>query len=443
MKKYFSSYWIRAGFYTFLQRFSVIFFGVINLMIIIRKLSTPEKMGIWALFLVVTTIFETTKTALLKNAHIRYITGNSSDEKSAIASSSLLLNSLLSVLFILFLVFFSDNLGNWLHAGKELSEMLIWFIPGLIVMVFFSHLEAVQQSHLDFKGVFAGYFSRQLVFFLIIAGHYILNKGFSLIDLVIYQSISIVAGTIVQYIYSRKFLLHRFNPSIAWIKNLVSYGGYIFGSGVVASVFANLDQIMTATFLKTPSSVAYYNLATRVNGMVDMPTYVAADIIFPKSSKASVEEGPGKVKYLFEKMVAALLLITIPVSIFIISFPGLIIRIIGGPGYLAASLILQLYVIAGIFRPFQHQSANLLNSIGKPGLCFLMNGITLAANLVINYICFRNFGFYGPAIGTLITILLSTTVWYFVMRKQVGVEIKNIARYMGDYIKQVKARIKR
>lgn len=404
-------------------------------MILIRSFATKAQMGVWALFLVVTSIFETTKSGLLKNAHIRYVSSSGdTPEKSVIASSSLLINASITGLFILFICFFSRPLSAWLHSGSELSNMLWWFIPGLVCMVMFSHLEAIQQSHLDFKGVFAGYFVRQVAFFIVILVHYLFKIPFSLSRLAFYQSICIFLGTIVIYFYSRKYLLNRFNPSIAWVKRIVGYGGYIFSSGMVANVFSNLDQVMMATFMTTTSYVAYYSAASRINQLIDIPSYAAAEVIFPKVSQASAEEeGNNKVRYLFEKMVAILLCFTIPTALFIIIFPKFVISIIAGSAYAAAAPILQLYMLAGILRPMQNQSANLLNSIGKPGLCFAINAVSLAANLVINYTCLRFIGFYGAAVGTLITCILGMTAWYIIMQKQIGTRLSDIIRYMTGF----------
>src|SRR6266404_3543077 len=72
VKKHLSSYWIRSAFYAILQRFSITLFGMINFIILIRSLSKAQ-MGTWALFLVITSIFEITKSGLLKNAHIRFV----------------------------------------------------------------------------------------------------------------------------------------------------------------------------------------------------------------------------------------------------------------------------------------------------------------------------------------------------------------------------------
>lgn len=436
MKKYFSSYWIRSAFFTILQRFSVTLFGLINFIVLIRWSLTKEQMGTWSLFLAITTIFETTKSGLLKNAHIRYVSSSSLEgEKSIIASSSLLINISISIVFILLIVFFSGSLGTWLHSGPDLGATLKWFIPGLVCMVFFSHMEAIQQSHLDFKGVFAGYFVRQIIFFVLVLGTALLRIPFSLPWLALYQSASIALGTIVITIYSRKYMLGRFDPSKTWVKRILGYGGYIFGSGLLGNIFASVDQFMVASFKLSNTWVAYYSAASKLNQVVDIPSYAAAEVIFPKVSKASVEEGKEKVRYLYEKMVAILLAFTIPTAIFVIIFPKFVILLIAGKNYMAAAPILQMYMITGLLRPMQNQGANLLNSIGKPRLCFIINAISLGANLVINYICLSSIGFYGSAVGTMITCLLGAICWYFIIKRQIGAVLPTMARHIAEYYK--------
>ena len=431
MKKLFSSYWIRSAFYTILQRFSLTLFGFISIIIIFREFdSDKHKMGLWSLFLIAVGIFEQVKSNLLKNAQIKFVSAtNNPEEKSVIASSSLVINILISILFILFIVAGSDVLSTWLVDTNELGTMLKWFIPGVLFMIFFSHLEAVQQSHLDFKGVFAGYFVRQFLFLAILLYHKLMAIPFSLTDLVIYQCISLLLGSAVLYFFSRKYLRNIFRPAKSWMKKIVGYGGYIFGSGTVASLFQNLDQIMIAR--SNTGYVASYNVAYRINSLVDIPSYAAAEVLFPKASAASTEEGPQKIKYLYERMVAILLSFTVPAAIFIILFPGFFINIIGGPNYLDAVPILQLYMIAGMLRPAQNQAANLLNSIGKAKFCFYINTGYLLVNLVLNYICLEYFGFYGAAIGTLITFSLGIVFWYFVMKKEIGLELHKIVEHAG------------
>lgn len=400
-------------------------------MVLIRALSKPQ-MGAWALFLVVTTVFEVTKTGLLKNAHIRFVSASDNKlEKSRIASASFLINLAITLIFIIAILIFGKWISNHLHSGDDLDKMLKSFIPGLILMVFFSHLEAIQQSHLDFKGVFAGHFVRQIVFFLCLLGSLILKFRFSLESIIFYQSFGFLLGTLVIYYYSRQYLQHSFKPTMVWIQKIIGYGKYIFASGAISNIFSNLDQLMTGTYMTT-TVVAYYNSALRINVLLDIPSYAAADIIFPKSAKASVDEGIEKVRYLFERMVGVLLSLSVPIGLFIIIFPKLVIYLIAGKSYLQAAPILQLYMVTGLIRPMQNQSANLLNSIGKQKICFWMNTFALILNLLINYVCLRAIGFYGAAVGSTISYSLALVAWYFLMRKLIGFQPSNIFKYMLD-----------
>lgn len=399
---------------------------------------SKEEMGVWGIFLMVTGIFEMTKTNLLKNAHIKYVSGSDDvHEKTEVASSSMLINAALSVVFIAVILSIGSMFSLWLNTGKELSDMLIWFIPGLIFMVFFSHLEAIQQSHLDFKGVFAGYFVRQFLFFCAILTHFIFKEPFTLKVVALYQSFSILAGTVVLYIYSRKYIHFKFHPTHAGIKRILGYGGYIFGSGLLANLCSSLDQTMTSKFMNSAAYAADYNAASRINGLVDIPSYAASEVIFPQASRAAANEGIEKVKYMYEKMVGVLLSFTLPAALVIIIFPEIFIRLIAGKEYLAAAPILQLYMITGILRPMQNQAANLLNSMGKTKLNFIINSISLVLYLIINYVCLSLFGFYGAAIGTLIISGIGAVAWYFIMRRQINLYLPNIYTYTVETYKTV------
>jgi O-antigen/teichoic acid export membrane protein len=278
--------------------------------------------------------------------------------------------------------------------------------------------------------VFAGYFARQALFFAIILFHAVFKIPFDLIYVAIYQSVSIFFGTIIIFLYSKKHLLYVFNPSLAWAKKLLGFGGYIFGIGVVSSIFSNLDQIMIGTFTASKSLVASYNAATRIKGLVEIPSYSAAEILLPKVSQVDMNEGPGRVRYMYERMVGILLCFTTPVAVFILLFPNLVITIIAGSQYADAAFILQMYMLSSLVRPIQNQAANILLYIGLARLCFFLNVLFLGINLGLNYLCFIQFGVYGAAIGNVIGTLLGTVVWFAVLKKSIHVNYVNIFKHV-------------
>ncbi|MGZ3939401.1 MAG: oligosaccharide flippase family protein, partial [Flavisolibacter sp.] len=355
--------------------------------------------------------------------------------------------SSLTALFIIFLLFFSGKLSHWLGSGAELSHMLQWFIPGMLCLIFFSHLEAVSQSHLDFKSVFAGHFTRQLIFFLIILSQAVFKIPFTLTQVVIYQSISLAGGTIVIYLFTRKHLLYIFNPSVKWIKELLSFGGYIFGIAITSNLFANLDQLMIGRFTSrsgnvySQSMVANYNAATRISAWVDVPSYSAAEILLPKVSQVDLSKGYYQVTYMYERMVAVLLSFTTPIALFIFFFPKWVISMIAGAQYADAAFILQMYMLSALVKPIQNQAANVFLYIGKARLCFFLNLLFLGVNSGLNYLCFIEFGAYGAAIGNVIGCVLGTVVWYSILQRSIEVKYANIGRHILSTYKTVYSKI--
>lgn len=389
-------------------------------------------MGVWALFLTIITVFENTKTGLLKNAHIKFVTTQQvDDQKTAIASSSFLINLLITLCGIVIILVVGKQVGVFFNSETELYTILIWFIPGLLCMIFFSHLEAVQNSHFDFKGAFAGNLARQVCFFIAVITHFILKKPLSMQLLGIYQSVSICIGTVILFIMSRKYLFMKFNPSVKWIKQILNYGGYIFFTGVASNLYSNIDQFMTAAII--PGSIAFYNAAKRINGFIDIPTYTAADILFPKMSLASSQEGINKIKYFYERMVAAVFSIIIPVSILVIIFAKSMVYIIAGPAYTASVPILRIYMVISIIGVIQHQASIAFYAIGKTKLCFLLNTQQLLLNLLIAFVCLKLIGFYGAVTGAFITSTINILIWIYFIKKEINPSFKQIPAYSMEY----------
>jgi len=109
-----------------------------------------------------------------------------------------------------------------------------------------------------------------------------------------YQSISIGVGTIV-YFFSAGIFYFSVLRQPAWVKKIF-YSGAIFLDRHCLPISANLDQLMTASsFLPIP--VAYYNVASRINLLVDIPSFCGFRGLFPKASRAFAEEDAGKIRY--------------------------------------------------------------------------------------------------------------------------------------------------
>ena len=425
------SYWVRSIFFTFFQRFATTLFGLLTFMIIARSLSKAQ-MGTWALFLVITTTYEMSKNALLKSAHIKFM--SSSDDnllKKEIASSSFFINSILALLFIIFILSLGPIFSTWLNAGKELSNILYIYIPGIISLIFFTHYEAVQQSYFDFKGQFYGQVVKQIIFFILVVFFYYGGKQLDLNLLTIFYCTSIFFGTLTLFFFSRQYISMLILPSKLWAKKIIGYGGYILGSNIFSTIFYSFDQLIISKFLN-PISVSFYSTAGKIATFVDIPSYAAAEILFPKLAKASNDSQAEAFNTMFEKSISILYSICIPLVTVALFMPKTLIRWVAGEMYTDAAPILQVYLIVSILGIVQHQSANALNSLGKSKLCFTLNVLGLVIKFIVVSICLILYGLMGAAIGNLITATINFFVWYFIIRKHIDFSWRSILKNLVD-----------
>lgn len=430
------STWLKMSILSLLQRFSSTIFSLLNFMLLVRHLS-KNQIGIWALFMIIITTFELSKSSLLKAAHIRLVASSIQIEhKRKISWSSLLINGCVSLLFIIVLVLFSKFISKWLNSGEELANILLFYIPGIIIMVFYTHYEAVLNSYLDFKGLFYGNFIKQLGFTIPIFYHVVIKTPLTLTSMVMYFMLSLALGALMLFKLSYKHLSFSFSFSLEWSRKIINFGKFVLGSSIVSNIFSNLDQILTSKFLN-PISVSYYNTASRISSFVDIPSYAIADVAFPKISEYSSGENPEKISHMFEETTAILLAVIYPTIIIAFLCSKIIIITIAGTGFENAVHILQIYLICSMFGIFQNQSANTLNAIGKAKVTFLMNSIILLIKFFVIFLFLKYFGFYGAAWGTLVITILNTIMWYFVMKKYIPIKLPKIYNKIIEYYKMV------
>ncbi len=189
------------------------------------------------------------------------------------------------------------------------------------------------------------------------------------------------------------------------------------------------DQFISAGLISA-DVVAYYNIVSRVNNLMDVPSLAIADVLFPKNVEAMVQSGTHKVRYYFERMVGTIISILAPISVLIFLLPYFFIRIIAGSKYYDAVPILQIVVLFSILRPFTYQFGTTMDAIGKPRVNFWVSLLTMILNYGFMYIGLRYTGWLGAAYGAVVSAILSFFIMYYVLNKTIGVEIGETVQWV-------------
>jgi O-antigen/teichoic acid export membrane protein len=346
-------------------------------------------------------------------------------------SSSLILNAGCTLLVVLGLLFGGHWLAQFLKAAP-LEHLFYWSTFLLIALIPFNHYEIILQGNFQFQINFYAYMIRQGSFFLyMLLGAIFFPAYITFNNLLLVQILGVMGANIYMYIKSRPFLSGKLIVDSAVIGKLLGFGKYVFGTALFANVSRSVDQWVTANTMNNinVNAVSYYNVVSRVSNMMDSPTTAAADILFPKNAQASGLEGNAKVKYYFERMVATLTALIIPIGLFIFVFPKFVVMIIAGPKYYAAIPILQLMAISSFIRPFIFNFGHTVDAIGKPRTNFLVNVALMILNTGITYYCLSHFGFMGAAYATFAINIITFLWFYLILRKVLNIELKNIWVY--------------
>src|SRR5688572_4099546 len=351
-----------------MHRFSIIVFGVITYIILVRHIS-PEENGVWSLFLTIVTLIEVIEQGLLRNPLIKFL-GMPENDKDQVQCTIIGINLVFSLFVIILVVALGTVLASFLRS-PHLYQLLLWNTVFILFLVPFNHCEVLLQANFKYKQIFVAYFLRQGLFMI---GVIVLVYGFpqylTLENLVIIQTFSLLMGTILIFISSRSLLPKKWGFSADLTKRILQFGKYVFGTNVFSNISRFADHFVTANAISDPDLgkkyVSYYNASARINNLIDTPSVAVSDVLFPKNVQALELEGMDKVKYYFERMVASVISIVLPVSLVIMLIPKFTLLVIAGPQYLEAANILRIVMLIATLRPFFYQFGTTMDAIGKP-----------------------------------------------------------------------------
>ncbi|MEZ5056692.1 MAG: flippase [Saprospiraceae bacterium] len=429
------NYWVKSGALSLLEKLSVQLFAFGAVFLLFRALS-KESFGTWAIFLTIAAIIEVARIGLLQNALVKFLSTASKEDYAKISTASLVLNVLITAVTISFLWIIASPAASFFKMPELAILLKIYALTNISLIPFFQ-MNYIQQANLDFKGIFWSNFVRQGLFFSFVLWLFFSHGNISLEDLAYFQIIAALGGSVVAYLFARKFL--RFSKSIDfdWMNRLFQFGIYVFGTNAATQLFKSTDKFLLGRIpIAGPVSVALYEAAIKITNLSDVPTFSMASILFPQSARRALE-GKTAIKELYEKAVGAILSIMVPIILFVLIFAKQAILIVAGAQYLDAVPILRITILFGLFMPYAVQFGTVLDSIGMPRVNFLFTAASLVVLAIIDYFLIWGFGTIGAAYGTLATYILTFVAMQFFLHKKLGVNPLNPILHIPYFYKTI------
>jgi O-antigen/teichoic acid export membrane protein len=256
--------------------------------------------------------------------------------------------------------------------------------------------------------------------FFIVVGSLFLFSGLSFIWLIIANLLSLIPRIIISVWTIRRLhvtdLPFQLDPKL-WPHIIKS--GIPFGIVSLMLMLAlSIDTVMLSYF-RTEQEVGYYNVS--YNLVIAMMMFFGGfkEAIVPSLSKVFVRD-PVQLEKWYYHSVKMIVIISFPIAVggFIIAYP--LIRFLYTDVFLPSATALQILIWNVPMIMFVAFCGNMTTIIGAERAAARINTINTGANIILNLIFIPIYGFLGAAVVTVITDLISSIQFHFLLSKRLN-----------------------
>ncbi|MFQ3474867.1 oligosaccharide flippase family protein [Halonotius sp. F2-221B] len=230
--------------------------------------------------------------------------------------------------------------------------------------------------------------------------------GYNLLGLVLGHIAALVISAFVGVIL---FGLRPKIPSRKAFEDLYSYVKYSWLGEIKGKTFGWMDVIVLQLFVSS-SLVGVYGVSWRLASALILVSNAVSAVIFPEVSDLSVDGNDDNVRDLLNEAMFFAGIFVIPGFFGVLAIGDRILRIYGGE-FVEGVVILLILILARAVNVYGSQMLNMINGINRPDVAFRINLVFVVSNLSLNFGLVYLFSWYGAAVATatssLVTLVLS------------------------------------
>ncbi len=394
--------------------------------IIVARYYGPEVYGLLALSLTIIGWVALFSLLGFDSGVLRFLSLYSKKEKN---KASYLVKFSLNLLLItgiaagILLFFLSDLIAEKIFSNPSLSIFLKLFsltIPLTSLKVVFFPLMQVYGKY----GwvLFASKILDPLV--KLIALSILIFLGVNSLNVPISYLLSAIIVSLFAYLFCRisfkQFFKIKPKKNKQIIRDIFSYSWPMVFFTVSMFLFHQEDLFMIG-LLKTAEEVGFYNAAVPISLLLMTAVSLFSYMFFPIITQQYANGNKENVKQLSQQTGKWIYIISLPLFILFIIFPGVFIKILFGEEYLIASNALRFLSIGAMFANLSDISKLLLSMKGKSKLILKDILFVLALNTALNLILIPPYGITGAAIATMISFIVLGLIFTFQSWKILGI----------------------
>ncbi|MEK7089705.1 MAG: flippase [Patescibacteria group bacterium] len=199
---------------------------------------------------------------------------------------------------------------------------------------------------------------------------------------------------------------------------------------VLAGIFMVNTDILFLGWLRTSQEIGLYSSAQKIFQTLNTLPGILASAFFPTISKLVGQKRNEEVRYITEKGVTILLLLSAPIAIGGVILAKPIIVLLYGPTYAPAAIVFQIFVATAIFFP-SALIANLILAYNKQKSVVKYIFLANLANILLNLLLIPHFGIAGASIATGIAQTISVFAGWMIVKKTNNFHTLRYLKHIG------------
>lgn len=208
------------------------------------------------------------------------------------------------------------------------------------------------------------------------------------------------------------------------IKELFLFG--IIATGAqLCYVFITSTDTLFLTYMTNLENVGLYNSVIPIVTLILYLTMALTTVITPRVSELIARKKFDEIRFLWEKSIKYILIVTLPLIGILVLYPQLILRLMFGESFVAASTTLVIMASGIIFFGLSQINMSFLLSIIGPKNNLVIYAVATVANIILNLILIPKYSIAGAATATIISyallLIMSTTVLLKIIKADVRV----------------------
>jgi O-antigen/teichoic acid export membrane protein len=365
------------------------FFGLLNFLLMVR-MTTTDDFGRIVIFMSIAGLADLIRTGFVRQGLVRHWISANLKEVRSLAGSAWVLHLAIAVAIVALLQVV--QLIPQAHQQVHVHTFLQYYPLLLIGVVPHQMMSWIAQARKKYIAMNAYRLLANVLIFVLLAvqygGELLTTEEVILLIVISHLAVSVFSLISADSVHE---VIHM-KPG--QVLSLFQFGKYSLSTLAGSNLLKSTDTLLIGLLINSESA-AIYAIPFKVIELLEIPLRGFVMTSFHRLTLLFNEGNTQTYAAHFKKSVTRLTLVFLPIILFCLIFPSVVVRLLSGATYTESIHVLQVLSIAMLLLPLDKYAGMALDSINRPQ----DNAMKVWLMVIINFV------------GDLVVILLEGPLW--------------------------------